>query len=334
MKNVLVTGATGFIGYEVSRQLADMGIKPRALVRRPNRANLLSKLAVDIVEGDLNDMTSLDKAVSGMDTVIHLGARAVFEEYSLVRDSIVKGTEALARAAASAGVRNFVFASSLLVYSDHAEPIDGKTPATPHTGYGKAKVEAEGLLKSIAEQAGMSLAVLRLPHVYGARDLLFHEVHKGTVIFPGRGTNLYAHLHVADSAQLLIEAAKQSWTGVSPVADDLGATWRDFFAEVAKRYPHFKILRVPQPLAMLAMHLLTPFRRLKGYPSVHTPDAVRGWNTNQHVKPGLLWDELGIKPRYPTIAEGIPAVMDEWVSFKWIHSLDDHTNGGVYAVED
>ncbi len=48
-----------------------------------------------------------------------------------------------------------------------------------------------------------------------------------------------------------------------------------------------------------------------------------GWNLELPVKPGLVWSDLGVRPRYPTIAEGIPAVLDERVAFRWLHPHAD-----------
>ena len=323
MRRVLITGGTGFIGYEVAKRLAECGLRPRLLVRRPLRAPLLSSLDAVLVQGDLESVDSLDRAVVGVDTVIHLAARAVFEEYSLVRPTIVAGSTALMRAAARAGVRTFVYASSLLVYEEQTVPIDANTPATSKLGYGRAKREAEAALAELAASSSIDLAVVRLSHVYGARDLMFDQVRRGRVLMPGNGRNTFPHLHVSDAARVLIRAAERGFTGVLAVADDEPATWKEFFAEVRKYYPRFREVGIPQWMAALATHALTPYRRLRGAPSLHTPEAVAGWNLNLAVKPRLLWNELELEPDYPTIHQGIPAALDECIAFRWVHPVLD-----------
>jgi uncharacterized protein YbjT (DUF2867 family) len=73
LKKVLVTGATGFIGIEVSRQLAEHGMRPRLMVRRPVRGLMLRSLDAEIMQADIRSPESLRRILAGIDTVIHLG---------------------------------------------------------------------------------------------------------------------------------------------------------------------------------------------------------------------------------------------------------------------
>mgnify|MGYP001117358895 CR=1 FL=1 len=149
MEKVLVTGATGFIGYEVARQLAVKGFKPRLLVRRPFRGMILKALEAELVQGDLLDAQGLRRAVAGIDTVIHLGAVAAFISYRRVRPSIVDGSRNLMEAARENGVKKFVYGGTLLVYGSRQQPIDQATPASPVLGYGRAKFEAEQMMAAL-----------------------------------------------------------------------------------------------------------------------------------------------------------------------------------------
>ena len=181
MDKVLVTGATGFIGIEVSRHLAERGMRPRLMVRRPVRGLMLRNLNAEIMQADIRSPESLRRILSGIDTVIHLGARAAFEPYQRLYPSIVKGSLNLMQAAIEAGVKNFVYGGSLLVYGDTAKPIDQETAPSPMSGYGRAKLEAELRLEDMAAKAGIEFLSLRLPHVYGAHSLLFDQVRHDKV---------------------------------------------------------------------------------------------------------------------------------------------------------
>ncbi len=326
MQRVLVTGATGFIGFEVARELAGLGMKPRLMVRRPERGRLLTRLDAEVVFGDLTRPATLERATAGVDTVIHLGARATFEHYARVRPTIVDGSLALMEAAKRAGVERFVMASSLFVYGGSQGPIDAQTPPRPRLGYGRAKVEAEEALRRAAPPE-MKLAIVRLPHVYGVGSFLFDRIKRGTLLFPGAGDNLYAHLHVNDAARILIEAGSQGWSGTSPVADDSARSWQDLFAVLRAHYSPVRLLRLPAPLAIAGATALETLTSLSPRPTLFTADTVRGWLLDLPVEPRLLWKDLGIEPRFPTIDEGIPACLDEAVAFRWLHPVADRSRG-------
>ncbi len=323
MQRVLVTGGTGFIGFELVRMLCESGYKPRVLVRRPHRAALFASLDIEPVHGDLLSLPSLERAVAGIDTVVHLGARASFESYQRLVPTIVDGTRALAGAAARAGVEHFVFASSLFVHGDADRPIDAGTPPAPRLGYGAAKLEAEEALERMGAGSGMSVASVRLPHVYGAQAILFQQIRRGYAIFPGAMTNRCGHLHVTDAARILAAVAEQRWTGRSAVADRHSATWVEFFALLEAYYPYFRMLRLPRWLGYWGAALMEPLLSRRSRPTLYTKGTVVGFNLELPVRPELIWEDVGLEPELPTIAEGIPAVFDGFVHYRWRHPMLD-----------
>ena len=321
---VLVTGATGFIGGEVARQLAAAGSRTRLMVYRPHRAVYVRGLSDDLVAGDLTDHQSLTRAVQDIDTVIHLAGRATFEAYGVVRRTLVDGTAALARAAAASGVKHLVFASSTVVYDGKGPPATAETAPAPWSGYGRAKLEAEQELATIAGRTALGVGVLRLPHVYGAQDAMFGMARRGLLVSPGRGTAPFSHLHVADAARALIRAAEQQWTGMSPIADELPASWKEFISVLRGSFPRLRELRVPSSAAWLGAHAPALLARLRNRPTLLTPDGVAGWNRSLVVAAGTLWPELDLSPRHPTIRTGVPDAAREEVPIGWLHSVDDH----------
>jgi nucleoside-diphosphate-sugar epimerase len=306
---LLVTGASGFIGHEAARQLSVNGYRPRLMIRQAGDDCEICHFDADFVVADLRKPESLKAAVKGIDGILHLAARATFESYNTLRPSILDGSLALMKAGIEAGVSRFVYSSSLLVYRGSPSVVTVDTEVNPVLDYGRIKVETENRLLEIAKSAGIAFAALRLPHVYGLRDLYFRQLQAGRLILPGLGNNRYTHLHVADAASAMIACAEQAYEGIAPIGDRLPSSWADF-TRVARQYcPGARVYSVPQWLALLATALLTPFRRVRPYPGLETPGAVRTYNFNLAVDPDSLWKDLGMAPAYPTIFEGIPAVV-------------------------
>ncbi len=326
MERVLVTGGTGFIGVELVEELCRMGLQPRVLTRRPHRAALLSPHPVEVVHGDLTSEASLRRALDGIDTVFHLGARASFESYRRLRPTIVDGTLRLGQVAADAGVGHFVYSSSLFVFGGQDIPIGSDTQPQPSMGYGHAKLEAEDGLDAISAETGMTVASLRLPHVYGPQSILFQQVRKGLAIFPGRMGNRCGQLHVSDAARVLAAVGASKWTGRSTVADGDTVTWTQFFAVLEEMYPRLRLVTMPSWFAYTGAAVLEPIASRRSRPTLYTKDTVVGFNLDLPVEPGLIWNDLDIEPLYPSVREGIPAVLDGYVRYRWRHPINDRRN--------
>jgi nucleoside-diphosphate-sugar epimerase len=169
---VAVTGATGFVARHLMDRLIRDGYQVRALSRSGTGRQDVEDCPVDYA-----DSHALQVALQHVDTVFHLAARAhqlgesaqgadVQENYRLAN---VEATRALALAAISAGVRRFVFLSSIGVNGNHTTggpftPHDVPLPIEP---YAKSKLEAEEVVKSLLAQGSSDYVILRPPLVYG-----------------------------------------------------------------------------------------------------------------------------------------------------------------------
>jgi len=165
---VLVTGANGFVGRHLSPALAREGWMVRRAVRHP------SAKAGDVVIQSIGSETDWSTALAGVDAVVHLAARVHHpsDEHAaeLYQSVNTEGTLHLARCAANAGVREFIFVSTVLVHgrsNDGRAPFSEKDLLTPRGLYGISKAAAEAGLSTLAQEGNMSITVIRPPLVYG-----------------------------------------------------------------------------------------------------------------------------------------------------------------------
>lgn len=171
-ERILVTGANGFIGCHLCPYLKAKGFIVRSAVR--GDGNDLNDVNESSVVGDINSATDWQQALIGVDIVIHLAAR-VHVMYETTEDSLelfrkvnVLGTAHLARMAAKAKVKRFIFISSVKVNGEGAtRPYTETDTPKPDDAYGISKREAEEALTGIAAQEGLEVVILRLPLVYG-----------------------------------------------------------------------------------------------------------------------------------------------------------------------
>ena len=186
----LVTGANGFVGREVLQRLNVMsGLHAVGSVRRA--AGLIGVTVVEV--GDLTAQSDWSMALAGADTVVHLAARVhVMQETEpdplrAFRAVNVDGTLNLARQAAAAGVKRFVFISSVKVNGECTSPgrafAEADAP-NPQDAYGQSKHEAEQGLRQLSADTDMEVVVIRPPLVYGPGvkanfAALMRAVHRG-----------------------------------------------------------------------------------------------------------------------------------------------------------
>ena len=175
MKMIMVTGANGFAGRAICAYLRDKGYKVRGTVREGSATGDQTPITSNVVVGDLLGSPDWSAALDGVDTIVHLAGRAhILRETegnpsAIYRQVNTMGTQRLAQAAVKAGVRRFVFTSTLGVNgnSTTGRPFRESDPVNPYRPYGKSKWDAEQSLKAIAAESELEWVVVRPPLMYG-----------------------------------------------------------------------------------------------------------------------------------------------------------------------
>ncbi|MBA6326397.1 SDR family oxidoreductase [Colwellia sp. MB02u-6] len=173
--NILLTGATGFLGKPLIKKLSNEFTKSNIFpVLRKNSTSFdeFRHIVVD----DINSTTEWSDKLQDIDCVIHCAARVhVMNEVDedpleAFREVNVGGTLQLAQAASKSGVKRFIFVSSIKVNGESTTerlPYQSSDTSNPEDHYGISKAEAEEGLKKLAEETGMDVVVIRPPLVYG-----------------------------------------------------------------------------------------------------------------------------------------------------------------------
>jgi UDP-glucose 4-epimerase len=165
---VAVTGATGLLGRHLVRKLVECGMRVRSLAR----GRVAAESGGAIMQCDIRDSTTLVRAFEGVDAIFHLAAYA--HDVSSRNDSSEQeaitfgGTVAALNAARDAGVRHFIFASSMAVYGTVGdECVNEEYPCRPQTPYGRAKLRAEAAVAEFAASTGAFASCVRPAMIYG-----------------------------------------------------------------------------------------------------------------------------------------------------------------------
>ncbi len=180
-QNILITGATGFIGRHLVAALPAADSNVTALVRH-SAAHLPGH--VKPLVADLKNFNEQQTTLQGFDIVIHLAGanksaqRPTPEETARLNQLNITATKGLARAAAKAGVRRFIFMSSAKVMGEvSAAPFTEQDTEAPKDEYARSKLAAERALEQIAADSEMELVIIRPPMVYGKGNVgNFHSL--------------------------------------------------------------------------------------------------------------------------------------------------------------
>ena len=307
---VLITGASGFVGAAVLRALQDRGLKLRVLVRAASPRRNLEGLDCDVVVGDMTDPEAMRAALDGVRYLFHVAAdyRLWARDPGSIITANLTGTSTVMKAALARGVERIVYTSSVatLRAADAATNVDETAPLGIGEGVGaykQSKVVAERLVDKMVAEQGLP-AVIVLPSTpIGPNDVkptptgrMVVEAATGKIpAFVDTGLNL---VHVDDVAAGHIQALEQGRIGEHYILGGQNASLRDFLAAIAaqtgRKAPTISLPRVPlYPIAIAAEMIAS----VTGKEPMITRDALKMASHHMFFSSAKAQRELGYAAR-------------------------------------
>jgi dihydroflavonol-4-reductase len=332
--HVLLTGATGFIGQHLARNLVARGDRVTALVRHTSVTGPLEAVGVRLTRGDLVTAEGLPEALRGVDVVIHLaGVTKALDEVDFQRGNAQatrRLVEAMARLERPA---RLVLCSSLAAAgpSRAGQPRRETDAPAPVSAYGRSKLGAEQAVRDFA--ARIPSVIVRPPIVYGPGDReflpsLLPMLRWGVALKSGQGPKHYSLIHVDDLCAALVAAAERGATvsaedaaaGVYFVSDGREYTWEEVCEALARALGRARARVVALPDAVghvvgLGMELQA---RLRGTVPMLNRDKARDMACEAWTcTPERARDALGFMPG-TAIEQGFPATLAWYRQQGWL----------------
>ena len=286
MKNVLVTGGTGFIGSNLAARLVTLGCNVRIFRRHNSDLGAIKEIDVEHCFGDVRDIDSLRSAMQNCDTVFHTAAVVTFarKKIPLQHDVNVLGTRNIVEACSTSGVERLIYTSSIAAIG-HPAPEELATESTPYnwgnqSGYKLSKHLAELEVLAGVEK-GLDAVIVNPAVVIGERDIHMHggqlvkEAKRGLVPFYLDGG--MSVVYVGDVVNGHVLAARKGRRGERYILSGHNLTHKEIFQRAATlvggRPPFVKL---PIPLLRMSARIIESVSNVLGIEPWISSDLVAG----------------------------------------------------------
>lgn len=311
MMKTLITGASGFVGSAVVRQLLQAGHDVRAFVRPNSDRRNLAGLEVEIVTGDLNDRTSLDRALAGCNALFHVAAdyRLWVPRPEEMYETNVNGTRNIMLAALQAGVERIVYTSSVatLGFTPDGSPADETTSGTLADmigHYKRSKFLAEVEVRRLVDEHGLPAVIVNPSTPIGPRDIkctptgqmILRAASGRMPAYVDTGLNL---VHVDDVARGHLLAFKHGEIGQCYILGGHNMSFKEILTELATITGHpAPRLRLPHNMVLPIAYFSEAWTRLAGTGEpLLTVDGVRMSKKRMFFSSEKAKRELGFHTR-------------------------------------
>ncbi|PSO49421.1 MAG: epimerase [Cyanobacteria bacterium SW_9_44_58] len=268
---VLVTGANGFTGSHLVRELENRGYQVVGFVRPSSDLSRLENCSLALVKGDLCDRAILEKAMSGVDWVFHTAA---YVELGLVNAEAmsrvnIEGTQTVMEAAQAMGVSKIVYCSTIGVLGDTQGRVVDETFTREQEGFSSAydwtKYEAQAIVDQMAQQ-GLPVVSVLPSGILGADDPHFGQIVKlfkqGKLkLWPGRD-RVTGVVHVDDLVAAMIQAAQIGQVGEHYIISAGELSIGEMFDYLSEKTGVSPPREAPQWLIRMLGNVLTPMGHL------------------------------------------------------------------------
>jgi dihydroflavonol-4-reductase len=315
----LITGATGYIGSAVVRELLNQGQEVRCLVRQTSNVRNLGGLRLELSCGDITDIGSLRRAVNGCDTIYHLAALYAIwlPDSGLMYRVNEEGTRNVMQACLDAGIRKVVYCSSVAALGAH-----GKTPAdesarfnlnSTKDHYFISKHRAEQVVQQFIRR-GLPAVIVNPSNPIGPRDisptptgaLIISIIKKRIPAYVDGGLNL---IDVTDCARGIVAAMEKGRIGEKYILGNTNVSIKEYFDLIVKAAGRglSPFIRLPAGLAVFSGYGYQALARLNGKQPITSASWVRvgsnySWWNCVKAREEL---NLGQRPVGESIAEAV-----------------------------
>lgn len=320
-KSVLITGATGFIGSRVAKELVKRGSRVLALVRNPTKTRDLEDAGISVVLGDMADTDSLEMAVRGCQLVLHFaGTTNEFKPRAHFERVNVEGTRVLAEAALKERVERFVQISTVWVYGLKGGPGICETSVCRNSGqaYSDTKLEAERAIRRLIDESCLPAIILQPSEVYGPGDPNWTErpldlIRTGRMVLANGGRGLIQPVFIEDLVQAVLMAVEKGRLGETYIlCGPEVVTIREYFSHFARMLGKKRLPAVPGRLALGTAAVAELLSKVLRSPPIFTRQEVLSTMATATYDGSKAARELGFVPR-TTLAEGM-GLVEEWLN--------------------